>query len=158
MFDAEFQMHFNDIFELRNPAGSIVNYVMMKEQAGMLNMIFDNGNDQLFRFSRHMNRLYLDGAFDEDISVGDYIVIEGYSTINPNEFGDVYNDMFLKRYLTALIKRQWGNNAKKFTGMQLPGGIEINGQAIYDEAVEEIQTIEEEMQLKYEFPPMMAIG
>ena len=78
--------------------------------------------------------------------------------LHPDQFPDVYNDMFLKRYLTALLKRQWGINLKKFDGMELPGGVTLNGQQMYDEASEEIQRIEEEMQLKYENPPDFFVG
>ncbi|TRZ51557.1 MAG: hypothetical protein D4S01_04515 [Dehalococcoidia bacterium] len=156
MFSVEYQMHLNDIYSLRSP-GSVLNYAMTKEYQGLLNMLFDNGCDQPIRFRRHLDRLYIDDIVT-DFAVDDYIVIEGYSTIDPDEYTDVYNDAFLKRYLTALIKRQWGTNMKKFTGMQLPGGVEMNGQTIFDEAQADIEKIETEMQLRYEEPPAMAIG
>lgn len=157
MFSIDYQMHLNDVYDLRNP-GTILNYDMTKEYMGMLDMIFDNGMDQKLRFNRHLNKLFIDTDWEVDFQVGDYLIVEGYSTINPDDYIDVYNDLFLKRYLIALIKRQWGTNMKKFTGMQLPGGVEMNGQQIYDEANEEILKIEEEMALKYEFPPIGAIG
>ena len=86
------------------------------------------------------------------------MIIEGYETVDPATFTDVYNDIFLKKYLTAVIKRQWGTNLKKFGGLQLPGGVEINGQQIYDEANEEIKEIEEQMQSRYEMPPLDFMG
>ena len=156
MFSLDYQLHLNDIYDLRTP-GAILNYTMTEQFLTTLDMTF-NGLDQRLRFNRHMNRLYIDTDWDLDFDIGDYIIIEGYSTVKPEEYPDVYNDMFLKRYLTALIKRQWGINMKKFTGMQLPGGVEMNGQQIYDEANDEIREIEEEMQLKYEMPPMGFIG
>jgi len=156
-FSIQYQMHLNDLYDLRFP-GSIINYEMTKQYLGILDMTFENGLDQKIRFNRHLDKLYIDTDWAAEFAVGDYIIVEGYSTVNPEEYVDIYNDMFLKRYLTALIKRQWGTNLKKFTGMQLPGGVEFNGQAIYDEASEEIRTIEEQMALKYEFPPMGAIG
>jgi len=157
MFSVEYQMHLNDVYDLRAPS-SMIDYVMTQEYMGLLNMIFDNGHQQKIRFNRHLNRLRIDGSVGGNFKVGEWIIIVGYSTINPAEYVDVYNDMFLKRYLTALIKMQWGTNMKKFTGMQLPGSVEINGQAIYDEAKADIDQIEETMQSKYEYPPMMAIG
>jgi hypothetical protein len=131
---------------------------MTKQYMSLLDMTFENGLDQKVRFNRHMNKLFIDTDWDADFKVGDYIVVEGYSTVNPAEYVNVYNDIFLKKYLTALIKKQWGINMKKFSGMQLPGGVEMNGQQIYDEATEEIQRYEEEMLDKYSFPPMGAIG
>lgn len=157
MFSVDYQMHLNDIYDLRYP-GSIINYEMTKQYMGLLDMTFENGLDQRLRFNRHLNELHIDTDWVKDFNVDDYIIVEGYSTIHPDDYVDVYNDIFLKRYLTALIKRQWGINLKKFTGMQLPGGVEFNGQQIYDEANEEIKEIEEKMALKYEFPPMPAIG
>lgn len=157
MFSAKYQMHLNDLYNLRQP-GSVINYNMTNEFMGLLDMIFDNGKDQKVRFNRHLNKLFIDTDWESDFQIGDYLVIEGYSTINPEDYVDVYNDMFLKRYLTALIKKQWGTNMKKFTGMQLPGGVEFNGQAIYDEAVEELKEIEETMASRYSFPPIGAIG
>jgi hypothetical protein len=157
MFSIDYQMHLNDIYDLRYP-GSIINYTMTKQYMSLLNMTFENGLDQMLRFNRHLDKLYIDTNWKIDFKVDDYIIVEGYSTINPEDYVDVYNDIFLKKYLIALIKRQWGINLKKFTGMQLPGGVEFNGQQLYDEANEEIKEIEEKMASKYQFPPMGAIG
>ena len=96
----------------------------------------------------------MDGTFDID----NYIVAEAYSFIDPATFTEVYDDMFLKRYATALIKRQWGENMKKYGGIALPGGETLNGDQIYGEAIQEISIIEDEMQMKYELPPMMMTG
>jgi hypothetical protein len=153
MFSIEYQMHLNDIYDLRYP-GSIISYTMAKQYMELVSMTFDSSYSQQIRFSRHMNRLFIDADWSTDIKVGDTLVFECYSTINPDEYVNVYNDMFLKRYLTALIKRNWGTNLKKFTGMQLPGGVEMNGQSIYDEAQEEIVKLEEEVYNKFTIPPI----
>jgi hypothetical protein len=87
-----------------------------------------------------------------DVEVGDYIIIEAWRTLNPDDYTDVYNDGFLKRYCTALIKQQWGINMKKFEGVQLPGGVTLNGQKIYDEAVEELEILKKEVQDTYMLP------
>ena len=87
-----------------------------------------------------------------------YILIDGYEVVDPDTFTDVYNDAFLKKYTTALIKRQWGLNLIKFEGMQMPGGVTLNGRQIFDDAKEEIEKLEEEMQLKHEMPPHFFIG
>jgi hypothetical protein len=155
-FNVEYQMMLNDVYDLRGP-GSILHYAMSQMHLAMVDQLFD-GKDQTVRFNRHMNRLFIETRWGTDLKAGEFIIIEGYETINPSDFRDVYNDIFLKRYLTALLKRQWGTNLKKFGGMQLPGGVEINGQQIFDEANEEITTIEEEMQLRYEMPPMDFMG
>ena len=146
----------NDVYDLRGP-GSILHYAMSQMHLAMVDQLFD-GKDQTVRFNRHMNRLFIETRWGTDLKAGEFIIIEGYETVNPSDFRDVYNDIFLKRYLTALLKRRWGTNLKKFGGMQLPGGVEINGQQIFDEANEEITTIEEEMQLRYEMPPMDFMG
>jgi hypothetical protein len=105
-----------------------------------------------------MDRLYIDTNWSTKFKVGDYIVIEGYTTLDPDEYTDVYNDLFLKRYLVALIKRNWGANLKKFSGMQLIGGVEFNGQVLFDEAQADLTKLEEDIYTKYEMPPMGAIG
>ena len=89
---------------------------------------------------------------------GDYIVLDCYRIINPDDFTNVYNDSFVKLYLTALIKRQWGQNLIKFKGAKLPGGIELNGREIYDDAEREIMDIKNRMLSEYEIPPLDLIG
>lgn len=155
MFSAKYQLFLNDIFDLRF-AGSISNYVQTMQYLETLDMVF-NGEQQI-RYNRHMNRLYIDTEWGTTIKEDDYIIVEAYRIVDPAEFSKVYNDMFLKRYATALIKRQWGQNLSKFDGMQLPGGVQINAQRILDEAANEIRTVEEEMQLKYEDPPSFFVG
>lgn len=157
MFSIEYQMHLNDVYDLRAPS-SIINYEMSRQYQELLHQTFDERYAQQIRFQRKMNRVYIDSRWGTDIREGEIIVFEVYTTLNPDDYVKVYDDLFLKRYLTALIKRQWGANTKKFTGMQLPGGVEINGQQIFDEAQEEIRQIEEEMDLKYVIPPVGFIG
>ena len=120
--------------------------------------------EQLFQitpqmmWNRKQDRIYLECDWAEKFTAGDILVIEAYKILDPSTWPQVYNDMFLKQYATALIKRQWGENLKKFTGVQLPGGITLDGKTIYDEAVEEIRTIEEQVSLKYELPPDIMVG
>ena len=111
-----------------------------------------------FRFNRHMDRLYLDVDWGNDLKIDDFIVAECYCIADPSLYADIYGDMFLKRYVTALFKKQWGQNLIKFEGMQLPGGITLNGRQLYDDAVQEIEKIEEEVQLKYQLPDDFMIG
>jgi len=155
MFDAKYQMHLNDMYSL-GFTGNLANYSQTMSYLSTMNLML-NGPEQV-RFSRHMNRLYLDVDWESDVAVGDYIIVDAYRTVEPDTHTAIYNDMLLKRYTTSLIKQQWGANLIKFEGMQLPGGVTLNGRQLYDDAVTEINAIEEEMQLKYEMPPEFYMG
>ena len=109
------------------------------------------------RYNRRQNRLYLD-TDAQSLTAGDYLLIQCYRVLNPNDFTKVYNDPFLKRYFTALMKRQWGQNLIKFRGVKLPGGIELNGREIYEDAQQELKELTERMPWDYELPPMDMIG
>jgi len=148
-------MHLNDVYDLQY-AGALVNYEMTRQFLEMLDMQL-NGVPPV-RFNRHMNRLYIDLDWGYRAVAGDYVMVDAYSAIDPETYTDIYNDMFLKKYTTALIKRQWGINLKKFEGIQLPGGVTMNGQQIYQEAIEEIKQLEDEMELKYEKPVDFFVG
>lgn len=112
---------------------------------------------QPIRYSRHKNKLYVDTKWDR-FNVGEYIVVEAYEVIDPDEYTDVWGDRWLFRYCTALIKKQWGTNTKKFTGMKLPNGVEINGQEIYNEAIAEIEELEKQMLFSFSLPNIDLIG
>ena len=114
--------------------------------------------DRSVRYNRKTDKLFIDVNWDEVFSPGDYIMIECYRILDPTTYTQVYDDLFLKRYTTALIKRQWGENMKKFGGIQLPGGVTLNGREVYEEAVEEIKLIEDEMQSKSELPVDFMVG
>ena len=101
--------------------------------------------------------MYLDIDWGS-VSVGDYFVIDCYRLLDPNDYSRVWNDSFLKKYTTALLKRQWGQNLIKFQGVKLPGGIELNGRQIYDDAEKDLEIIREQMSNTYEFPPLDMIG
>lgn len=153
MFDLQYQMRLNDMSLLTT--GSIVYFTQMQQHLRLLDMTF-NG-EQPVRFNRHTNKLYIDMSWDK-VTVGQYIVIESFIIIDPDTYTKIYNDRMLKKLATAYIKKQWGNNMKKFGGMQLPGGIMLNGQQIYEEAVQEIAEIEALIRDTYEEPPQFLIG
>ena len=113
--------------------------------------------EKQIRFNQRQDRLYLDLDWGS-VSVNDYLVIDCTRLLDPNDFTRVYNDSFLKKYLTALIKRQWGQNLIKFQGVKLPGGIELNGRQIYDDAEKDLEIIREQMSNTYELPPLDMIG
>jgi hypothetical protein len=104
-------------------------------------------------YNRKQDRLYLETDWAGKFSAGSFLIVESYRQLDPTTWPQVYNDAFLKKYATALIKQQWGSNLKKFTGVVLPGGISLDGQTIFTEATEEITKIEEEVSMKYELPP-----
>jgi len=156
MFSVKYQMYLNDLYGLSRPE-SIISYYMTKEYMGLLELILTGASQQI-TFARHMNKLTIDDDWKQTLKIGQYIVVEAYQTIDPDAYGDVYNDMVLKRYATALIKRQWGMNLLKFEGMQLPGGVTFNGRALFDDATAEIQKIEEDFESRYQFPPDFYCG
>lgn len=153
MFDLQYQMRLNDMSLLTT--GSIVYFTQMQQHLRLLDMTF-NG-EQPVRFNRHTGKLYIDANWS-NIQEGSFLIVESFIIIDPDYYNKVYNDRMLKRYATALIKKQWGNNMKKFGGMQLPGGIQMNGQQVYEEAVAEIKELEELIRNTYEEPPMFLVG
>src|SRR6056300_1604444 len=156
-FDIKYQMMLNDIADLQNYAGDLGYYEQMQQYLSMLDMKL-NGTPQV-QFSRKQNRLYIFGDFaDGDIKAGDYIVAEVYTEVSEDDHTSIFNDMFIKEYTTALIKQQWGQNLIKFEGMQLPGGVILNGRQIYDDATGEIATLRENLRLEHEFPPDFFVG
>ena len=154
MFDLRYQLRLHELYDFTST--SYVNFVLTQQHLRTLDMLFSG--EQPIRFNRHQNRLYIDFQWGTDIKAGEYLIVEGYKIIDPNSYTDVYNDRWLKRYATALIKRQWGLNLKKFSGIQLPGGVQLNGQQIFEEAENEISALEQEMQSKYEVPPEFILG
>ena len=153
MFNVNYQLFLNDIYWFSST--QIMNYFVTKRYLEDIDWIL-NPNKQM-RFNKRQGRLYIDTDWDT-MDADDYLIIECYRILNPNDFTKVYNDSFLKQYLTSLIKRQWGQNLIKFQGVKLPGGIELNGRQIYDDALREIQSIEDKMMTTYELPPMDLIG
>ena len=148
LFDVRYQILLNDIYSLQST--DIIYYSQVRTQLQLMQDLLVGVKP--VRFNRHMNRLYVDMDWDENVAIGEFMIVECYRILDPNTYTDVYNDMFLKKYATALIKKQWGNNLKKFEGVQMPGGVTLNGQKIYDEAVEEINQLKIEVQSNYQLP------
>ena len=155
MFDVSYQLALNDFFGTFTP-GTLTNYTITKQHLELLQDILDP--EKNFRFSRVTNKVYGDFNWGEDLNVGDYIVMQAYTALDPEVYTEIYNDRLLKNYFTACVKRIWGNNLSKFTGVQLPGGVQFDGQRILSEAQEEIRQIEEEVQDRYELPPDFMVG
>jgi hypothetical protein len=150
LFDVKYQIHLNDVYSL-GFLGSLVDYEMSQQWMSLLDDIMDP-DDKHISFERHKNQLRIDMDWTQEVSVDQYIVVECYRIIDPDTYTDVYNDYYLKRYATALIKQQWGQNLLKFEGMTMPGGVTFNGRQIYDDAREEIKELIEEVRLNWEQP------
>jgi hypothetical protein len=144
IFDLQYQLRLNDLYDLTST--SIVYYKTVMSHLAMLDLEL-NGHP-LYRFNRMQNRLYLDVNWATDVLVGDYILIQGYRAVNPTDFTKVFNEPWLRHYVTALFKRQWAINIKKFSGLQLPGGVTLDGDKLYIEATKEIQDLEDELRTK----------
>ena len=154
MFDVRYQLRLNDLYDFSDV--SVIYYQMVMWQLDLLDMILIG--EKPIQFSVHERRLYVDMDWVNDIETDDYLVIECYRKLNPTTFTDIYNDFFLKKYATALIKRQWGQNLSKFNGVTMLGGVTMNGEMIYSQAQEEINTLEDQGRLTYEEPLMFDIG
>jgi len=154
MFDIRYQILVNDLYSLMST--DLIYYYQVKTELELINQLLVGTKP--VRFNRHMNRLYIDWDWTADVSAGDYAIIECYRILDPDSYTDVYDDYFLKMYTTALFKRQWGTNLKKFSGVQLPGGVLLNGDTIYQEAIAEIKQIEDMMQSRFELPVDMFVG
>lgn len=152
LFNIRYQIALNDLYTLTSV--SMVPYYMVMEHLSLISEMLVG--KQLLRFNRHMNRLYID--MDWNSLSNEYLLVEAYQIIDPTEYVDVWKDQWLMRYATALIKRQWGSNLTKFTGMQLPGGLTFNGEKIYNDAVGEITKLEDEMITSYSLPVMDMVG
>ena len=156
-FDIKYQMRLNDLADLQRYAGDLAYYEQMQQYLSLLDMKL-NGHPQV-QFSRRENRLYIFGDFgDKDIQEGDFVIAEVYQIVDPTTNTSIFNDMWVKEYTTALIKQQWGANLIKFEGMQLPGGVVLNGRQIYDDATGDIERLRETIRMEHEFPPDFFIG
>ena len=153
MFSIKYQMFLNDIYYWGS--SELLTYAMTKTYLEDIDFLLST--EKQIRFNQRMDRLYLDIDWG-GVSVGDYIIIDCTRLVDPNDFSKVWNDSFIKKYLTMLIKKQWGQNLIKFQGVKLPGGVELNGRQIYDDAIKEIDDLMENMSNTYELPPLDMIG
>ena len=153
MFSIKYQLFLNDIYYWGST--ELLTYAMTKTYLEDIDFLLNT--QKQIRFNKRQDRLYLDIDWSS-VSVGDYFVIDCYRMMNPNDYSQVWNDSFLKKYLTSLIKRQWGQNLIKFQGVKLPGGVELNGRQMYDDGQRELDIIMDQMSSTYELPPLDMIG
>ena len=154
MFDVRYQLRLNDLYDFSSE--SIIHYEMTMKHLDFLDHILVG--EKPIRFNQHQNRLYIDMDWTNDLEAGDFLIIEAYRKLDPTTYTDIFDDIYLKRYATALIKRQWGANLSKFEGVQMLGGVTLNGAKIFEEAQADIEKLEEQIQLAYELPPNYMIG
>ena len=157
MFDIKYQISLNEIYDLNTFIGDLAYYEQIKQYLSIIDRMF-TGQPQI-DFNRHQNRVYIHGEFaEQNIKEGDYLVFETFKIVDPETHTDVYNDIFVKEYLTQAIKQQWGANLIKFEGMQLPGGVQLNGRQLYDDATQEMLRLEEKLRNTYELPVDFFVG
>ena len=154
MFSVKYQLFLNDVaFNLGY--NGLLSYAMTRTYLEDINFLLTT--QKQIRFNQRMDRLYMDIDWSS-LTSGDWIILDCYRTLDPNDYSRVYNDSFLKKYFTALLKRQWGQNLIKFQGVKLPGGVELDGRAIYEDAMKDLEIIREMMSNTYELPPLDMIG
>ena len=154
MFDIRYQLRLNDLYDFSST--SIIHYDMVLRHLDFLDHILVG--EKPIRFNMHNNRLYIDMDWKHDIDVGEFVVMECYRRLDPSSTPDVYNDMFLKRYVAALFKKQWGSNLSKFNGVAMMGGVTLNGAELYNQALQDIERLEEDIKKQFETPVDYMIG
>ena len=155
MFDIRYQLRLNDLFDFSST--SVIQYQMTMDNIDLLEHILVG--ETPIRFNQHQNRLYIDMDWENDVTADvDYLIIECYRKLDPTTYTDIYDDIYLKRYATTLLKKQWGANLSKFNGVTMLGGVTMNGETLYSQAVEEQNKLEEEIQLAFELPINYMIG
>ena len=154
LFNIRYQLHLNELFNISSV--SVTPYVVAMRHIEFLEEVFVGKKP--IRFNRHMDRLYVDMNWNDDLKVGQYIIIDCYKTVDPEEFPDVWDDPWLKEYATQLVKRQWGEHLKLYEGMNLPGGITFNGQKIWEEANTKVEELEQRVINDYSLPVTDMIG
>ena len=154
LFDVRYQLRLNDLYDFSST--SVINYDVVLRHLDFLDHILVG--EKPMRFNQHDNRLYIDMDWKNDLDKDEWLVIECYRKLDPNSFTDVFNDIYLKRYTTALFKKQWGANLSKFGGVAMVGGVTLNGQQICSEALQEVDKLEQEIRSTYELNPAIMIG
>ena len=154
LFDVRYQLRLNDLYDFSST--SVMHYQQTMQHLDFLEHILVG--EVPIRFNQHQNRLYLDMDWQNDMVAGEYIIIECYRKLDPDSYTDIYDDIYLKRYATSLIKKQWGSNLSKFNGVAMLGGVTMNGETIYSQAIEEQNKLEEQIQMAFELPVNYMIG
>ena len=158
MFSIEYQFNLNTLPGLLKGSGGLSNYATSRQYISLMDDMFSKSDTRQIRFNRLTDQVHIDMDWDTGISIGDWLVLQCYKKIDGTVYTELYNDIFLKKYTTALFKKQWGANLMKYEGMQLPGGATLNGRQIYDDGHTELDKLEEESQLRYQLPDNFYVG
>ena len=154
IFDMRYQIRLNDLYDFTST--QFYHYFIIQQHLANIDFMLEHFKPT--RFSQVTNRLYIDLSATEDVIENEWSIIECYRYLDPTEHTRIYNDMWVKDYSTALIKKYWGQNLTKFTGVQLPGGVSLNGDKIYTDAVTELNALDDQLRDTYEMPPLDAVG
>ena len=144
LFNMQYQLRLHDLYDLTST--SLIYYKNVMSHIALLDM--ELNGPQTFRFNRLSGKLFIELDWTSEVAIGDFIVVDCYRALDPVENTKVWNEMWLKHYTTALFKKQWATNIKKFSGIQLPGGVTLDGDKLYDEAIGEIKDLEDELKNK----------
>jgi hypothetical protein len=154
LFDVRYQLRLNDLYDFSST--SIINYDVVLRHLDFLDHILVG--EKPLRYNQHDNRLYIDMDWANDLSEDEYLIVECYRKLDPTVYTDVYNDVILKRYVTELFRKQWGENLSKFAGVTMIGGVTLNGEQIAQKAEKNLETLEQEIRSTYETPPQFILG
>lgn len=154
MFDLRYQLRLNELYDFTS--ASYINYTLTMQHLRTLELLFTGITP--IRFNRHQNKLFIDWAWGTEVTTNDVVIMEAYQIVDPNTYPDVYNNRWLKEYATAAIARQWGENIRKYGAVPLPGGITLDGDKIYQDAVRLIERLEKECNTDFGLPPMFIMG
>jgi hypothetical protein len=153
-FDIRYQMRLNDLYDFTST--QFYHYYLIQTHLETIDFLLEGMKP--VRYNHVKNRLYIDFDWESDIAAGQFIIINATRAIDPNNWSKIYNEMWVKDYATAKIKKQWGQNLTKYNGVQLPGGVTLNGEMIYNDAVDELTKLDDQLRSTYELPPMDMIG
>ena len=158
MFSIEYQFNLNQLPGLLKGSGGLANYATSRQYINLMDDMFSKSDTRQIRFNRLTDKVYIDMDWDSSVKIGDWLVLQCYKKIDGGTYTELFNDIFLKKYTTALFKKQWGANLIKYEGMQLPGGATLNGRQIYDDGHTELEKLEEESQMRYQLPDNFYVG
>jgi len=154
MFDIRYQLRLNDLYDFTST--QFYHYYMIQQHLATIDFLLEGMKP--IRYSQVQDKLYLDFDWTEDALADQYVVIKAWRALDPTTWTEIYNQMWVKDYATAKIKKQWGQNLTKFQGVQMPGGVTLNGEMIYNDAVEELKILDEQLRTTWETPPLDMIG
>ena len=154
MFDIRYQMRLNDLYDFTST--QFYHYYMIQQHLGTIDFLLEGLKPT--RYIATQDRLYLDMDWTTDVVIDQYLLIKAWRALDPTTWTEIYDNMWVKDYTAAKIKKQWGQNMTKFQNVQMPGGVTLNGEMIYNDAVDEIKNLEEQLRTEWETPPLDMIG